>query len=98
MASILIEAERSWPYGRNGCGKSTLGRVIVSLRMLKVNSKVYYRGVNVLTLDKINLKNIEKVQMIFQDPLVRLIRFRWGCGEELLLFTRRQRNQKEGTK
>ena len=55
--------------GESGCGKSTLGRVIVRLADAQKNSKVYYRGVNVLTLDKNQLKEYrKKVQMIFQDP------------------------------
>ena len=55
--------------GESGCGKSTLGRVIVGLADAQKNSKVYYRGVNVLTLDKKQLKEYrKKVQMVFQDP------------------------------
>ena len=55
--------------GESGCGKSTLGRVIVGLADAQKNSKIYYRGVNVLTLDKKQLKEYrKKVQMVFQDP------------------------------
>ena len=88
--------------GESGCGKSTLGRVIVGLADAQKNSKVYYRGVNVLTLDKKQLKEYrKKVQMVFQDPFGSLnprLTVGDAIEEVLIVHERRQRNQKEGTK
>lgn len=55
--------------GESGCGKSTLGRAIVRLVEALGKSKVYYRGVDVLSFDKRQLKDFrKKAQMVFQDP------------------------------
>ncbi|SDX97166.1 oligopeptide transport system ATP-binding protein [Acetomicrobium thermoterrenum DSM 13490] len=55
--------------GESGCGKSTLGRAIVRLVEALGKSKVYYRGIDVLSFDKRQLKDFrKKAQMVFQDP------------------------------
>lgn len=53
--------------GESGCGKSTLGKSV--LRLIEPNGEVLYKGDDILTMDKKNLKNFRKnAQMIFQNP------------------------------
>lgn len=55
--------------GESGCGKSTLGRSIVRLVEAEGDSKIFYRGDNILSYDKRQLKGYcKKAQMVFQDP------------------------------
>jgi len=55
--------------GESGCGKSTLGRSIVRLVEAERDSKIFYRGDNILSYDKRQLKGYrKKAQMVFQDP------------------------------
>ena len=62
------EAETFGVVGETGCGKSTLGRVI--LRLLKPTAgKVYFMNEDVLKLSGEKLKRFRKMaQMVFQDP------------------------------
>jgi len=54
--------------GESGCGKTTMGRVI--LRLVEPTSgKIYCEGTDVTSLNKKQLKSQRrKMQMIFQDP------------------------------
>ena len=52
--------------GESGCGKSTVGKALVSL-VSKTDGKVYYEGADVS--DKKSMAGLRKnVQYIFQDP------------------------------
>ena len=54
--------------GKQGCGKSTLGRTLLRLEE-PTAGKVFYKGNDITTWDKRRLKELRKeVQMIFQDP------------------------------
>ncbi len=54
--------------GESGCGKTTLGRVI--LRLLNASSgEVIYQGQNIMNLARKKMRHLRrKMQVIFQDP------------------------------
>ena len=55
--------------GESGCGKSTVGRVILNLLDLD-EGKVVYRGEDIDNLSRNQMKTLRKeMQIIFQDPL-----------------------------
>jgi len=54
--------------GESGCGKTTLGRLILRLEE-PTEGTIIYGGLNVLGLDKGKLRRLrEEMQIIFQDP------------------------------
>lgn len=54
--------------GESGCGKTTLGRLILRLEE-PTEGTVIYDGQNVLNLDKGKLRRLrEEMQIVFQDP------------------------------
>jgi oligopeptide transport system ATP-binding protein len=54
--------------GESGCGKTTLGRLILRLEK-PTAGEVYFEGKNVFELDKRKLRELRKdMQIIFQDP------------------------------
>jgi oligopeptide transport system ATP-binding protein len=58
--------------GESGSGKSTIARALLRL-VPASNGAAWFRGVNLLTLDKQALRAMrEHVQIIFQDPLASL--------------------------
>jgi peptide/nickel transport system ATP-binding protein len=64
----IYEGQTMGLVGESGCGKSTVGRVI--LRLLKETSgEVYYKGENILKLNAHQMKMTRRdMQIIFQDP------------------------------
>ena len=58
--------------GESGCGKTTLGRVVLQL-IPATSGKVFYKGNNVLESNKKELKKLHnEMQIIFQDPFSSL--------------------------
>lgn len=54
--------------GESGCGKSTIGRVLLSL-IPYTEGSVFYQGEDVLRLDNRQMREMrKKMQIIFQDP------------------------------
>lgn len=58
--------------GESGCGKSTIGRVMI--RLLEATSgEVIYNGKNIMDLSKNDMRKLRKeLQIIFQDPYASL--------------------------
>ncbi|MDD2573665.1 MAG: ABC transporter ATP-binding protein [Bacillota bacterium] len=54
--------------GESGCGKSTIGRVV--LRLLEATAgEIYFEGANIRDLDKMQMRKYrKKMQIVFQDP------------------------------
>lgn len=64
----IYEGETLGLVGESGCGKSTLGNVILQLDKA-TRGQVFYRGVDLVQLDKKALRTLRKeIQIIFQDP------------------------------
>jgi ABC-type oligopeptide transport system ATPase subunit len=58
--------------GESGCGKTTLGRVLLRLTDL-VDGKVYFDGIDVYSLSPRELRYLRhRMQMIFQNPYASL--------------------------
>jgi oligopeptide transport system ATP-binding protein len=54
--------------GESGCGKSTIGRVILGL-LGATDGEVIFDGTNILTLEKDRMQALRKeIQIVFQDP------------------------------
>ncbi len=68
VSFYIMEGETLGLVGESGCGKSSLGRTMLRLEE-PTAGKVIYRGSDITTWDKIQLKGLRKeAQMIFQDP------------------------------
>ena len=67
VSFYLKEKEIMGLVGESGCGKTTIGKLILRL-MEPTDGKIMFDGANILKLKKSELRNLRsQMQMIFQD-------------------------------
>lgn len=68
----IYKGETLGIVGESGCGKSTMGRLLVTL-LDSTSGEILFEGKEVHTIRKSNRKDISKnIQIIFQDPYASL--------------------------
>ena len=72
VSFFVNEGETLGIVGESGCGKSTVGNVIMRL-LPQTEGSLYYRGIDVFNADSENSMYLrKKMQIIFQDPFSSL--------------------------
>ncbi|MDA8442590.1 MAG: ATP-binding cassette domain-containing protein, partial [Peptococcaceae bacterium] len=68
----IAKGEAFGLVGESGCGKTTLGKILVNLYR-PTNGKIFFEGKDLTVLDEERRRSYCKdIQMIFQDPYASL--------------------------